>query len=912
MNRLEKIVHNNSDRTKQIKNWSIYYNSRNEDLAVKLQFLSGKYYSDNLEAFKITPVREMRQCHTDFFMLKNEPTDDVKSAVVYGEKFVVVTFNNGNRPYVYRLAEVRRMAVTNNHFKSKLDYFASIAKAKDDAPNDIPKTLESQVKELKLRPESALHAYFSKKSKTLNESKNLIYPFGLNLSQMEAVEAAFASQVSVIEGPPGTGKTQTILNIIANIAVNGQTAAIVSSNNAAVENVSEKMEEAGFGFLLASLGSVAQQTNFFEDLPEPPSDFESWSKEREEIEGLQDTINQDSSGIKALFTLQNRHAVVTQQVKDVLAEQRYYESHASSQKQLKPKLLPFYSFGNQKILSFMAEEAMLEGNKLSLLTKLKFIFQYGLYDIKAMNNKEKMQDMITYLQYQFYDQKLAELKAELADIDQKLLTKDFQEINKRIIENSMTSFKNSFYEKNMTIKKMDFERLTYKKAVNFKEFQKRYPIVLSTAFSLKNSIPDGFLFDYLIIDEASQLELVPGILALGCARNVVIVGDKKQLPHIPDSKVLKGSHGIEPCYDYVTHSMLHSISDVFQSDIPTTLLKEHYRCDPMIIKFCNEQYYDGELIPLTKGTNEQPLVLIKTSAGNHMRYENGWNNVREIESLSEEKIKAEVFPADYDEIGFIAPYRKQVETAGSYMHEEVIKDTVHKFQGRECDGIIFSTVLDQKSKRNAFEFVDDPLLLNVAISRAKKRFVLVSGVDVFKKENKEIAALIRYMEYYTEASLIHKSNVISVFDLLYKEFSEVLMERESKLKESDSAYKSERIIASLLRDLFAEEKYKMLRFKREYRLKDLISPALQLEEAERDFVATHSRCDFLIHFNMGNEPIGVIEVDGSAFHSEERQKRNDRLKDSILKKSGIPIIRLRTNESGEEGRVKAFLDSIIR
>ena len=52
------------------------------------------------------------------------------------------------------------------------------------------------------------------------------------------------------------------------------------------------------------------------------------------------------------------------------------------------------------------------------------------------------------------------------------------------------------------------------------------------------------------------------------------------------------------------------------------------------------------------------------------------------------------------------------------------------------------------------------------------------------------------MEYYTESSLYHESKVISVFDLLYKEFSEVLIERENKLRKSDSKYKTERIIAS--------------------------------------------------------------------------------------------------------------------
>ena len=65
------------------------------------------------------------------------------------------------------------------------------------------------------------------------------------------------NQVSVIEGPPGTGKTQTILNIIANLLVDGKSVQIVSNNNSATLNVFEKLnsDKYNLGFLVAPLGS---------------------------------------------------------------------------------------------------------------------------------------------------------------------------------------------------------------------------------------------------------------------------------------------------------------------------------------------------------------------------------------------------------------------------------------------------------------------------------------------------------------------------------------------------------------------------------------------------------------------------------------------------------------------------------
>src|SRR5690606_6932917 len=85
---------------------------------------------------------------------------------------------------------------------------------------------------------------------TLSSNENTteridFFPFGFNLSQKNAVNTAFSNNLSVIEGPPGTGKTQTILNIIVNAVLRNQSVAIVSINNSATRNVYEKLEKNG-------------------------------------------------------------------------------------------------------------------------------------------------------------------------------------------------------------------------------------------------------------------------------------------------------------------------------------------------------------------------------------------------------------------------------------------------------------------------------------------------------------------------------------------------------------------------------------------------------------------------------------------------------------------------------------------
>lgn len=893
--------------SEQIKTWKL--NSQNGDLTIHMVLNDKTKIVKKLDYCKVYPFEQLTLSEDEVFELNGDISKNIESSVIYGNKYAVVSFRGGKHRYIYKKDAVKKVRLENTKFKNLLNYFSFIAGIKDRTVNGIPAILEGQIHNLPLRTESALHAYFTKTSQSFNKEKKLIYPFGLNLSQIQAVESAFSSQVSVIEGPPGTGKTQTILNIISNIVMQGKNAAIVSSNNSAVANVSEKLMKSDLGFFLASLGSQVNQKKFFENPPKLPQDFNSWEINMDVEVEMEQILWNNIRSMKELLELQNKQAVIKQQIKDLEMEQKYYTKHFESLEAVQPKLLPFYKFTKSKIIDFLVDEALNHKNRMTLFKQTKYLFYYGLYSPKQIKDQSHKEKIITQLQYHFYRLKLEELKSELKRIEDILEMKNFNDLMERIQLTSKQLFKSYLNKKGNFDRKTHYTQENFKKSKYFSSFIDQFPIILSTAFSLQKSIPAGFLFDYLIIDEASQLELMPGILALGCAKNVVIVGDRNQLPHIPDTSAELSQFEIESCFNYVKNSMLDSIIKVYKNRIPITLLKEHYRCEPMIIKFCNEQYYDGKLIPLTKqkSDNEPSIVLIKTVKGNHMRFQGGKHNIRELDSLDEDSIKNLVFPESY-ETGFIAPYREQINHAEQRLPEEILKDTVHKFQGRECDGIIFSTVLDKKGSKNDVQFVDSANLINVAISRAKKRFVLVSDVEVFKKSNKEISELIRYMEYYTESSLYHESKVISVFDLLYKEFSEVLIERENKLRKSDSKYKTERIIASVLRDILSEEKFKKINFKREYRLKDLVNDTSHLHEDEKQFIKTAARVDFLLHYKMGNEPLGVIEVDGVAYHHSKDQKRRDRIKNTILDKAGIPILRLRTNESREPERIKQFLN----
>ena len=127
--------------------------------------------------------------------------------------------------------------------------------------------------------------------------------------------------------------------------------------------------------------------------------------------------------------------------------------------------------------------------------------------------------------------------------------------------------------------------------------------------------------------------------------------------------------------------------------------------------------------------------------------------------------------------------------------------TVHKFQGKEKDNIIISTVDDEIS-----DFADDPYLINVAVSRAKKKLMLVvTGNEQSKEHN--ITDLIDYIQYNNFE--VVESKIYSIFDYLYKQYTEERIAYLQKYKKI-SEYDSENLMYSLIQEIIADNKYSSL------------------------------------------------------------------------------------------------------
>ncbi|MCM1044335.1 MAG: AAA domain-containing protein [Candidatus Gastranaerophilales bacterium] len=729
-----------------------------------------------------------------------------------------------------------------------------------------------------------------------------IFPFGCNNSQYKAVKNAMENQISVIQGPPGTGKTQTILNIIANILMQGKTVQIVSNNNSATENVYEKLssQKYNLGFVVATLGSSENKKKFVEHQDTDYPDLSSWKIE-EDRRFLQHKISEQSIQLGGVFDKQERLAQLRQEYSQLTTELEYFDRYVKDSDidiesmQFKTKL------SSKRWMSIWQECQMTleEKQKIGIIFKAKAFLQYG---IRGQNfYKQDIVKIIVMFQAMYYRVKQEELIQEIEDIEKYL-----NNINKDLLDDlcnqSMIVLKDNLARKyeGRKSRKIFNEDDLWKKSYDVLE---EYPVILSTTFSSRNSLKDDVVYDYLIMDEASQVDVATGALALSCAKNVVIVGDTKQLPNVvtddikSQSKAIFDSFNINEGYQF-TKSFLQSILDVMPN-VTQTLLREHYRCHPKIINFCNQKFYRGELIIMTTDKGEEDVLsVVKTVQGNHAR--NHYSQ-RQIDVIKNEIIPKYI--SNPEDTGIIAPYKNQVEALKKEI-KDIDTATVHKFQGKEKGTIIISTVDDEIS-----DFADDPYLINVAVSRAKEKLVLVvTGNEQVKERN--ITDLIEYIQYNNFEVVDSKIN--SIFDYLYKQY---YSERKTYLMKHKkiSEYDSENLMYSLIDEIIIENKYSSLDVVCHFPMNMLIKNLELLSERECQYVmnpATH--IDFLIYNRISKKPVLAIEVDGYEYHKKGTvQASRDLLKDHIMELYEIPLLRFKTNGSGEKEKIVEMLNKLV-
>ncbi len=277
-------------------------------------------------------------------------------------------------------------------------------------------------------------------------------------------------------------------------------------------------------------------------------------------------------------------------------------------------------------------------------------------------------------------------------------------------------------------------------------------------------------FDVAIIDEAGQLT-IPAILgALRFAKRFILVGDEKQLPPLVLSKEAAGAGLAESLFSILKRIDIDYTKEHDQAVNACVPLKIQYRMNKWISHFASRLFYDGQLIPhmsvanrLLEVTISRPMLLAETpsivSALDPLspmffldvrgEYEKAKISDAEARTVREIVAGLLVRGISEHEIGIIAPYRAQVANLRRHLFSDdatigwqalsfdtpLSVDTVDRFQGGERPVIImsFATTTTPEVESQLRDHLTDPNRLNVALTRAQRKLILVGNASALAK-----------------------------------------------------------------------------------------------------------------------------------------------------------------------------------
>ncbi|SFB52653.1 AAA domain-containing protein [Algoriphagus aquimarinus] len=281
-------------------------------------------------------------------------------------------------------------------------------------------------------------------------------------------------------------------------------------------------------------------------------------------------------------------------------------------------------------------------------------------------------------------------------------------------------------------------------------------LVGASSYNLK-----GMEFDVVFIDEAAQgLEAATWIPILK-AKKVVFAGDHCQLP--PTIKSYQAGK------DGLAETLFEKV--IARKPQAAQMLQVQYRMPEVIMGFSNEQFYKGKLIADERTKThvfplEESVIEWIDTAGA------GYSDQKEAESLSTFNPEEALFAAKYLNdlverigsdnflqndwtIGLIAPYGAQVRRLRGLIFdsedypsllavkEQITIDTVDGFQGQERDLMMIS--LTRSNEKGEIGFLADTRRMNVALTRAKRKLVLIGDSGTLT-QNHFFDELLRYFE----------------------------------------------------------------------------------------------------------------------------------------------------------------------
>jgi serine/threonine protein kinase len=281
-------------------------------------------------------------------------------------------------------------------------------------------------------------------------------------------------------------------------------------------------------------------------------------------------------------------------------------------------------------------------------------------------------------------------------------------------------------------------------------------------------------YDLAIIEEASRALPTEVLVPASRASRIVLVGDRRQLPPFLESDLL-GSEWLE-ANSLTRAEVEETLFARFEARLPESAvarLRVQYRMQPAIGDLVGHVFYPGLLesaetagesaVSLRQLGMDHNVLLVSTSRETDRKEDpqgSGYANPCEVRIVR--RILANILKSARKKkreklsIVLLTPYvanRQALEQAiagvrSSYRHADVSVHTVHTFQGRQADIAIYSCVRSNSS--SDLGFTRDPRLLNVALSRGRGGLIIVGDLSFLG--GKESSAAYRDVLTYARSN----------------------------------------------------------------------------------------------------------------------------------------------------------------
>jgi very-short-patch-repair endonuclease len=644
-----------------------------------------------------------------------------------------------------------------------------------------------------------IHKQFNKNAPF---EKEILEVLPLNDEQEKAVRSALSADVTLIAGPPGTGKTQVVANLIINAAIAGQNVLFTSKNNNAVDVVVKRVNSLNkeLPLVLRYEKSAKQCVSDYAQLWEKakPKDeasisafdtyrrvYSSYGAKRTQKQQIVERRNRLDELEQSVCAVRDRCeqwiGVLTEsEVDEVRNAYDSFIEHRDALLQGPQRLI-------DKLFKERWESRIMAESEDEVLAINTFMAKYhfGLEVSPQMTEREWM-DFDTKFKSIMDDMKLiasynTQLKdlcdsASLEQLDAAMMTEHVElQAKAKIAWNSWLNQHISIFNPKNRGELHDYiSFLEHDHVDNYTSALKTLlPVSAITSLSARRRIPfKEATYDLLIIDEASQCDIASMVPLMMRAKRVAVIGDKQQLNHIcllskqTDLSLILANE-IEARWSY-RGSSIYDLAESMTEAENIIQLRDHHRSFLDIIQFSNQEFYDNTLriatdySRLQSPNNGKPILGMQwmNVKGKTIRPENGGAyNLQEAEGVIRILRRLTIELEFEGSIGVTTPFHLQAEMITKALekdaelrnhlelHNKILIDTVHKFQGDERDVIIFSPVVSDGTKSQSLMFLKSTSnLFNVAITRARALLVTVGDKQYCKQCG------VSYLEHFAEYS----------------------------------------------------------------------------------------------------------------------------------------------------------------